>query len=362
MPDKKEVESRKIIHIDMDAFYASVEQHDDPSLRGKPLAVGGSARRGVIAAASYEARKFGIHSAMPSSLAKQKCPDLVFVKPRFDRYREISQHIRRIFLDYTDLVEPLSLDEAYLDITHNKKGIPLATDIASEIRKRIFEETGLTASAGISKNKFLAKLASDERKPNGMFLIHPTKAQAFIDALPIQKFHGIGKATAQKMQKLGIHHGADLREHSLNQLVKWFGKAGHHYFNISHSHDPRPVKPNRRVKSISVERTFSESVQGLAAATAALEQLKASLVNRIAAKNATYKTVVIKLRYDDFETLSRNRSLSQHVHNAPLLFDTARELLQQCYQEHRPIRLLGLGVQNLKLPSDGKLQQLTFDF
>ncbi len=248
---------RKIIHIDMDAFYASVEQLDNPALRGKPVAVGGSRERGVVAAASYEARNFGVRSAMPSKLAKRKCPDLIFVKPHFSRYKEISEQIRAIFFEYTNLVEPLSLDEAYLDVTYTKRGKPSATLIANEIRRRIFIETGLTASAGVSYNKFLAKVASDVKKPNGMFVVTPEKAQEFIDQLEIRKFYGIGKVTAEKLNKMGIWIGSDLKKLDRIELVQLFGKAGNYFYEICRGEDHRPVEPERERKSVGAEQTFS---------------------------------------------------------------------------------------------------------
>lgn len=241
---------RKIIHIDMDAFFASVEQHDNPELRGKPVAVGGSAERGVVAAASYEARKFGVRSALPSKTAKRLCPELIFVMPRFDRYKEISGQIREIFAEYTDLIEPLSLDEAYLDVTENKKDISSATQIATEIRQKILEKTGLTASAGVSYNKFLAKTASDINKPNGQCVIKPAQAVAFVEALPIHKFFGIGKVTAEKLIQMGILTGKELKVQSLEFLVKNFGKVGKYYFEIARGQDHREVSPNRESKSI----------------------------------------------------------------------------------------------------------------
>src|SRR5690554_2871444 len=240
----------------MDAFYASVEQLDNPELRGKPVAVGGSSERGVVAAASYEARRYGVRSAMPSQVAKRKCKSLIFVKPRFSRYKEISNQIRNIFFGYTDLVEPLSLDEAYLDVTYIKKGKPSATLIAREIRNRIFEETGLTASAGVSYNKFLAKVASDVNKPNGLFVVTPAKAQEFIDKLEIRKFYGIGKVTAVRFNRMGIWHGSDLRQLDRFELVRQFGKAGNYYYDISRGEDNREVEPFRERKSIGAEETF----------------------------------------------------------------------------------------------------------
>src|SRR5260370_4301247 len=248
--------SRKIIHIDMDAFYASVEQRDDPELRGKPVAVGGSLARGVVADASYEARKFGVHSAMPSLIAKRKCPELIFVKPRFDAYKAISLQIGEIFAEYTPIIEPLSLDEAYLDVTKNLKGIISATKIAEEIRARIRAETELTASAGVSYNKFLAKLASDHRKPNGLFVITPEMGPVFVETLPVRKFHGVGPATAKKMKRIGIETGLDLRARTLAFLQQHFGKTCSYYYCASRGLDDRPVRADRIRKSIGAENTF----------------------------------------------------------------------------------------------------------
>jgi DNA polymerase IV len=264
---------RKIIHIDMDAFYASVEQRDNPDLRGKPVAVGGSRERGVVAAASYEARKFGVRSAMPSVTAKRKCPELIFVRPRFDVYRAISHQIRAIFAEYTPLIEPLSLDEAYLDVTENLKAMPSATKIAEQIRARIRAETGLTASAGVSYNKFLAKMASDERKPDGLFVITPKQGQAFVESLPVGKFHGIGPVTAAKMEGLGIHNGADLRNQTLEFLQQHFGKVGPYYFSLARGVDERPVCADRVRKSIGAETTFHADLFAAEEARNALEPL-----------------------------------------------------------------------------------------
>lgn len=259
---------RKIIHIDMDAFYASVEQRDNPELRGKPVAVGGAAARGVVAAASYEARKYGVHSAMPSVTAKRKCPDLIFVKPRFEVYRAVSQQIREIFAEYTPVVEPLSLDEAYLDVTDNLKGMEIATEIAEEIRAKIKAATKLTASAGISYNKFLAKMASDQRKPDGLFVITPKNGPAFVEALPVKKFHGVGPATAERMKRLGIETGLDLRQQSLASLQEHFGKSGPYFYGIARGIDERRVQPDRVRKSVGAEDTFVEDIYELEPALA----------------------------------------------------------------------------------------------
>jgi DNA polymerase-4 len=268
-----EVRDRKIIHIDMDAFYASVEQRDNPDLRGKPVAVGGSKERGVVAAASYEARKFGVRSAMPSVTAKRQCPDLIFVKPRFEVYKEISRHIRTIFAEHTEIIEPLSLDEAYLDVTENIQGIPVATEIATLIRAKILGETGLTASAGISYNKFLAKLASDQRKPNGQFVITPKMGPSFVQDLAVGKFHGIGPATSAKMNGLGIFTGMDIRNQTLEFLTANFGKAGAYYYWISRGIDERPVRANRVRKSVGAETTFSQDLADYDALAAELQPL-----------------------------------------------------------------------------------------
>src|SRR3954468_20886049 len=264
---------RKIIHVDMDAFYASVEQRDNPELRGKPVAVGSSRERGVVAAASYEARRYGVHSAMASVTAKRKCPDLVFVKPRFEVYKQVSLQIRDIFAEYTSLVEPLSLDESYLDVTEKLKGIAHATQIARELRLRIREQTGLTASAGVSYNKFLAKLASDQRKPDGMFVITPEMGPAFVETLPVGKFHGVGPATAAKMKRLGIHTGADLKIQPLARLQEQFGKAGSYYFSISRGIDDRPVRPNRSRKAVGAKNTFKRDLLKFEEMSAELQPL-----------------------------------------------------------------------------------------
>ncbi|MGB0178269.1 MAG: DNA polymerase IV, partial [Owenweeksia sp.] len=297
---------RKIIHVDMDAFYASVEQRDNPDLRGKPVAVGGSRERGVVAAASYEARKYGVRSAMPSSLAYRKCPDIIFVRSDFEKYRSVSRQIRSIFFEYTDLVEPLSLDEAYLDVTENKKGIETATRIAREIRQRIYEETHLTASAGISINKFLAKVASDINKPNGQKTIMPDRVIAFLEDLPIQKFYGIGAKTAEKMKRLGIHHGKDLKKWDLPLLIREFGKSGQHYFNIVRGLQKSRVKPDRIRKSLGAERTFSRDLKSADDMKEALEDIMSKLQQRIEATHTAGKTVTLKLKYFDFEQHTRS--------------------------------------------------------
>ena len=304
-----ELADRKIIHVDMDAFYASVEQHDDPDLRGKPIAVGGGSDRGVVAAASYEARKYGVRSAMPSVTAKRLCPDLIFVKSRFDRYREVSAQIREIFHDYTDLVEPLSLDEAYLDVTENKYNFPSATIIAYEIRRRIYETTGITASAGISVNKFIAKIASDYNKPNGQKTIVPEEIIEFLEELEIRKFHGIGKVTAEKMYQFGIFTGKDLKRKSLEFLVENFGKSGSHYYKIVRGIHKSPVKPDRIRKSLGAERTFSENISSEVFMKERLIQIAEEIEKRIAKSDVSGKTVTLKIKYRDFKTQTRSKKV-----------------------------------------------------
>lgn len=352
---------RKIIHIDMDAFYASVEQHDHPELRGKPLAVGGSQRRGVVAAASYEARKYGVRSAMPGARAAEKCPHLIFVKPRFDRYKEISNQIRQIFYDYTDLVEPLSLDEAFLDVTENKKGLPSATLIAEEIRRRIHQETGLTASAGISINKFLAKVASDINKPNGQKLIAPDEVISFLEELKIEKFFGVGAVTARKMKGLGIFTGRDLKEKDLLFLTRNFGKSGLHYHQIVRGEQNSPVRPNRVRKSIGAERTFSESVFGRDI-DGELNRIFEIWVNRIAQNSARGKTVTLKYRYDDFETHTRSSTAPNYISTREELGEQVDQILESTAIE-RPVRLLGLTLSQLEPKASGRGgTQLTLEF
>lgn len=353
---------RKIIHIDMDAFYASVEQRDRPELKGQPVAVGGDGKRGVIAAASYEARVFGVRSAMSSRMAVQKCRHLVFVKPRFHVYKEVSNQIREIFHEYTDLVEPLSLDEAYLDVTNNKKGLDSATQIANEIRQKIFDTTQLTASAGISMNKFLAKTASDINKPNGYCLIHPTKAEEFVKQLPIEKFFGIGKATAKRMNRMNIHKGADLLSYDLPQMIRMFGKSGNYYYKIIRAIDDREVKPNRKAKSVSVENTFREDLVEVEEVLEQLDQLSQELVRRLKNRGIAFKTVVLKVRYEDFETLSRNKSLGAYEQDLSLIRPVTQELWEPLQESRRPIRLLGIGVANILRPDEADAIQLTMSF
>jgi DNA polymerase-4 len=337
---------RKIIHVDMDAFYASVAELDNPELRGKAIAVGGSEERGVVSAASYEARKFGVKSAMSSFLAKQKCPHLIFVKSDFDRYKELSVKIRAVFYEYTDLVEPLSLDEAYLDVTENKKGNPSANDIAREIRARIYEETGLRASAGISINKFIAKVASDINKPNGQKTIHPEEVLQFLEELPVNKFYGVGKVTASKMYNLGIFKGKDLKKKPLEELVKSFGKSGTHYYNIVRGIHNSAVKPNRIRKSIAAERTFSENLSSEIFMIERLDKIADELERRMKKTDTKGKTITLKIKYSDFTQQTRSKTKTNFMQTKEEFFPVVKELL---YQDKlvNSVRLLGVSFGNL---------------
>ncbi|WP_373072872.1 DNA polymerase IV [Zeaxanthinibacter enoshimensis] len=337
---------RKIIHVDMDAFYASVEQLDNPELRGKPVAVGGGAKRGVVAAASYEARKFGVRSAMSGQAAKRNCPELIFVKPRFDRYKEISSKIRAIFLEYTDLVEPLSLDEAYLDVTENKFGNPSATMIAKEIRQRIYDELGLRASAGISVNKFIAKVASDVNKPNGQKTVDPEDVPEFLEQLEIRKFYGVGKVTAEKMYQLGIFTGKDLKDKSEDFLNTHFGKGGKFYYQVVRGIHLSPVKPERTPKSVGAERTFSENLSSEIFMLERLEQIAHELERRLKKNQLAGKTITLKIKYSDFKLQTRAKTLSYFVADHSVLLETAKELLYQDALQNS-VRLLGISVSNL---------------
>jgi len=336
---------RKIIHVDMDAFYASVEQHDNPELRGKPIAVGGG-QYGVVAAASYEARKFGVSSAMPGRMALEKCPQLIVVKPRFQRYKEISQQIRTIFYEYTDLVEPLSLDEAYLDVTENKKGIESANDIAREIRQRIFEETGLTASAGISVNKFLAKVASDYNKPNGQKTIHPTQILEFMEELPIEKFYGIGKVTANRMHEMHIFKGADLKKKSLEELIRLFGKSGNYYYNVMRGIHMSEVKSHRIQKSVAVEETFWENLLDEDSVFKQLQLISEELEARLSKKEIKGKSLTLKIKYKDFTQYTRSTTREVYFADAEDFYKTAQKLWE-LRPFDKPVRLLGLSLSNL---------------
>jgi DNA polymerase-4 len=337
---------RKIIHVDMDAFYASVEQRDHPELRGKPIAVGGGVR-GVVAAASYEARRFGVRSAMPAVTARRRCPELIFVKPRFDAYRAVSQQIRAIFLDYTPHVEPLSLDEAYLDVTDDLKGIGVATIIAEEIRARIFAETGLTASAGVSYNKFLAKIASDQNKPNGLCVVTPARGPAFVEGLPVARFHGVGPKTAEKMKRLGIETGADLKARSLDWLAAHFGTSALYYHDLARGICHRQVKADRPYKSVSAEDTFMTDLSDADTLLAELERIGRHVWTRIEAKGLHGRTVNLKVKYADFQIVSRARSLTRPVHGVDEFVELGLGLLRALLPPVKSIRLLGLGLSNL---------------
>ena len=346
---------RKIIHVDMDAFYASVEQRDDPQLRGKPVAVGGSRERGVVAAASYEARKFGVRSAMPSVTARRQCPDLIFVKPRFEVYKTISQQIRSIFAEHTRIIEPLSLDEAYLDVTENYQGIPLARDIALTIRAKIKKETGLNASAGISYNKFLAKLASDHRKPNGQYVIPPEMGPTFVETLPVGKFHGIGPATAAKMHALGLSTGLDIRNQTLPFLEAHFGKSGIFYYWISRGIDERPVRANRIRKSVGAENTFATDLTDFDALVAELQPLIEKVWRHCESTGNRGRTVTLKVKFADFEIISRSRSIPGTVSSRSELEQLSITLLQSEMPLPKPVRLLGVSLSSLR--SDDGLEE-----
>ncbi len=330
----------------MDAFYASVEQRDNPDLKGKAIAVGGSSDRGVISAASYEARKFGVRSAMSSVVAKKLCPELIFVRHHFERYKEVSQQVRAIFFEYTDLVEPLSLDEAYLDVTVNKKGNPSATLIAEEIREKILQKTGLTASAGISINKFIAKVASDYNKPNGQKTVHPTEVLDFLEALDIKKFYGVGKVTQKKMYALGIYTGADLKTKTEAYLTENFGKSGAHYYRIVRGIHHSAVKPHRTRKSIGAERTFNENLASEIFMEERLKELSEELARRLTKSDVAGKTITLKIKYSDFSVHTRSKTIAYYICDANLLFEVAKELLYQQKMENS-VRLLGLSLNNL---------------
>jgi DNA polymerase-4 len=349
----------------MDAFYSSVEQMDNPNIKGKPVAVGGSKERGVVAAASYEARKYGVKSAMPSILAKKKCKNLIFVKPRFKRYKEISNQIRNIFFDYTDLIEPLSLDEAFLDVTENKKNISLAANIAREIRTRINNEIGLTASAGISINKFIAKVATNVNKPDGQKTIHPSQVDEFIDALPIHKFFGVGQVTAKRMNELGIFNGADLKKFDIDNLKNNFGKSGEQFYKIVRSIQDNPVNPNRIRKSVGAERTFSQDIDSEGFMLDKLDGIADELENRMTQSGNKGKTVTIKLKYSDFTQQTRSKTINDYLQTKEEIFPIIEELLYQKEIE-KSVRLLGISITNLYgdnlLPKENFSVQLKFDF
>jgi DNA polymerase-4 len=360
MPEQ--VLNRKIIHVDMDAFYASVEQLDNPTLRGKPLAVGGSEIRGVVSAASYEARKFGVRSAISGVLAKKLCPDLLFVKPRFDRYKEISNIIHKIFYEYTDKVEPLSLDEAYLDVTQNKKGNPSATLLAQEIRLRILNEVGLTASAGISVNKFVAKIASDYNKPNGQKTVNPDEVLSFLEELPIRKFYGVGKVTTEKMYQLGIFTGLDLKSKSLEFLDKHFGKSGTFYYYVVRGIHNSEVKSDRITKSVAAEHTFDENLSSEIFMEERLQIIANHLEKRLKKYKIAGKTITLKIKYSDFTQQTRSKTLPYFISDKALILETTKELL---YQEKMKdsVRLLGISLSNLNTEiKKTVVVQLKFEF
>lgn len=350
---------RKIIHIDMDAFFASVEQRDDPTLKGRPVAVGHAGPRGVVAAASYEARVFGVKSAMPSASALRRCPDLLFVPPRFDVYRSVSSQIRAIFADYTPLIEPLSLDEAYLDVTEDLRGLGSARAIAQEIRARIRAETSLTASAGVSYNKFIAKLASDQNKPDGLCVIPPEKGQAFVAALPVRRFHGVGPVTAAKMERLGIRTGADLRARSAEELQRHFGSHAAYLYGAARGEDHRPVRPDRPMKSIGAERTLEQDLREPAALLAVLERVADAAWQRIERRNAHGRTVTLKLRFADFRTITRARSRPQGFTTREDFLAAGRELLLAQIPAPLGIRLVGLTLSGFGEPSAAGPEQGT---
>ena len=351
----------------MDAFYASVEQHDNPELRGKPIAVGGSSQRGVVAAASYEARKFGVRSAMSSVIARRRCPELIFIRPRFERYREISNLIRGIFFEHTDLVEPLSLDEAYLDVTENKKGNPSASLVAREIRQKIFEKTGLTASAGISINKFIAKVASDYNKPNGQKTVNPEEVETFLENLEIRKFYGVGKVTADKMYRLGIFTGKDLKEKGLEYLEKHFGNSADYYYQVVRGNHFSEVKSSRIRKSLGAEHTFEENISSEVFMLERLKNISEEIEKRLEKNKVAGKTVTLKIKYSDFTLQTRSKTLAYYISSKDLILETAKELL---YQEKmkESVRLLGITLSNLNTDTKEEKEkeevavQLKFDF
>ncbi|MBQ4520770.1 MAG: DNA polymerase IV [Bacteroidaceae bacterium] len=340
------MDQRKIIHIDMDAFYASVEQRDNPELRGRPIAVGHEGERGVVAAASYEARKFGVHSAMSSLKAKRLCPDLIFVPGRMEVYKEVSEQIHDIFHEYTDIIEPLSLDEAYLDVTTNKQDIPLAVDIARQIKQKIREKYSLIASAGISYNKLLAKIASDYRKPDGLCTIHPAQALSFIANLPIEKFWGVGPVTAKRMHTLGIHDGNQLRAWSLEGLTREFGKAGPLYYNFARGIDSRPVETIRIRKSIGCEHTLEKDINSHSAIIIELYHIASELINRLKGKEFKGNTLTLKVKFHNFTQITRSITQEKVLTQMDVILPLAKRLLSEVSYKECPIRLLGLSVSN----------------
>lgn len=352
---------RKIIHIDMDAFFASVEQLDNPELRGKPVAVGGSGPRSVVAAASYEARKFGVRSAMPSVTAKKLCPELIFVKHNFDRYTEVSECIHVIFREYTDIIEPLSIDEAFLDVTEDKQHIGSATLIAKKIRREIKEKTGLTASAGISVNKFLAKIASDINKPDGLFIIKPEDAEKFIEELNVEKFYGIGKVTAEKMHKLGIHKGKDLKDWDLVSLVRNFGKAGVFFYDIVRGIDDRPVEPDSERKSVGTELTYEKDLKTRFEIIAELYKLEKELMERLVQAETSGRTITLKIKFSDFRQLTRSRTVQHYIRDFETLHHEVTSIRKSLDLENVSIRLLGVTVSNLETEDCADRQLYLFE-
>lgn len=354
--------TRKIIHIDMDAFYASVEQRDNPELRGKPVAVGGSKHRGVVAAASYEARKYGVKSAMASAIAYRRCPDIIFVKPRFEAYKEASKQIHEIFKEFTDLIEPLSLDEAYLDVTENKQNIEFAMDVAKSIKKRIKEKTNLTASAGISYNKFLAKIASDYNKPDGFYVITPKMAEKFIEELPIEKFFGVGKVTAKKMHLKCIFKGVDLKKKTKTQLSNWFGKSGEYYYNIVRGIDHRSVNPNRIRKSLGAERTYDFDIKSKEELIENTLLIIDILFKRIEKFGDAGKTITLKVKYSDFQQITRSKTNTSVLTNTEIKKITL-DLINEMPNIDNGIRLIGLQTSNFERENnDTFMGQLEFNF
>jgi DNA polymerase IV len=358
VPDGRE-RQRKIIHIDMDAFFASVEQRDNPELRGKPVAAGGSLERGVVAAASYEARKFGVRSAMPSVTAKRRCPELIFVTPRFDVYKAISLQIREVFAEYTPIIEPLSLDEAYLDVTENLKGMASATEIAEAIRAKIRRETNLTASAGVSYNKFLAKVASDQNKPNGLFVITPKMGSAFVENLPVEKFHGVGPATTAKMNRLGIETGLDLRAKTLPFLQQHFGKSGTYYYWIARGVDERPVRANRVRKSVGSENTFAQDLHTFEPMRDALETIIGKVWRQCQATGIRGRTVTLKVKFANFQQITRSKSVGDAIDSLADLERLSLGLLEPLLPTEKGVRLLGISLSTLTQVQATKCRQLS---
>ncbi|MCR5573899.1 MAG: DNA polymerase IV [Bacteroidaceae bacterium] len=355
----------KIIHVDMDQFFAAVEQLDQPELKGKPIVVGHDAERGVVSTASYEARKFGVHSAQSIQVAKRLCPQLIIIEPHFQRYKEVSMQLHEIFHEYTDLIEPISLDEAFLDVTENKKGMELAMDIAREIKQRIYDTTGLTASAGVSYCKFLAKIASDWRKPNGLTVIHPDRALDFIAKLKIEKIWGIGEKTAEKMHRMGIYTGLDLRNASLGWLTQEFGKMGQVFYDFARGIDERPVISEWERKSVSCEQTFEKDIHEQSAVIIELYHTVLELVGRIAKNNFEGRTLTLKVKFKDFKQITRSVTADHILRTKEDILPLAKQLLRQVEYKSHPIRLLGLGVSNQRNdtpPDKPRWIELEIDF